>query len=295
MIQSQIMDNGSDRIYLHWNLLESCEICPRKCGVNRLEDERGFCKGGRDTLVASAHGHFGEEPVLVGFGGSGTIFLGGCNLGCVFCQNYDISHHATGSEVSVERLVNMIIGMQETGSENVNFVTPTHFSIQILNAIKIAKKEGLRVPTVWNSGGYDSVETLKLLEGHVDIYMPDAKYWDNDVAEKYSSAPDYREVMCAALKEMHRQVGDLEVGERGVATRGLMVRHLVLPGGLAGTKEICDFIADELSPNTYVNIMAQYRPCYNAACFAEIRRHPTREEFRGAYDYAESKGFRMAR
>jgi len=281
--------------YRHWDLLESCAICPRECGVNRLDDERGTCLGGRDVLVSSAHPHHGEEPVLVGSGGSGTIFLGGCNLGCVFCQNYDISHNAAGSMVAVERLAELILGMQSAGCENVNFVTPTHFSIHILNAIEIAKKNGLVVPVVWNSGGYDSVETLKLLEGAVDIYMPDAKYWDNAVAEKYSNAPNYREVMTAALKEMHRQVGELEINERGVATKGLMIRHLVMPNKLAGTKEICDFIADELSPNTYVNIMAQYRPCFRAVNHPDINRYPTREEFNEAYDYAESKCFRLAR
>ena len=276
-------------------LLASCEICPRKCGVNRLEGERGFCKGGEHARVASAHPHFGEEPVLVGSGGSGTIFFGGCNLGCVFCQNYDISHEAAGREVSAERLAELMLGMQETGCENVNLVTPTHFSIQILEAIRIARGNGLEIPMVWNSGGYDSVETLKLLDGFVKIYMPDAKYWDNAVAGKFSGAPDYRDVMTAALKEMHRQVGDLQINERGVAERGLMVRHLVLPNGLAGTREICDFIASEISPNTYVNIMAQYRPCFNAACYEEIRRSPTEREFLEAYECAESKGFRLAR
>jgi putative pyruvate formate lyase activating enzyme len=239
--------------------------------------------------VSSAGPHFGEEDVLVGSGGSGTIFFAGCNLGCIFCQNCDISHLGEGREVSAERLASMMLGLQEVGCHNINFVTPTHCVPQILESLDLAAAKGLRVPLVYNCGGYECVETLRLLDGVFDIYMPDAKYADGAVAKRLSDAPDYPDVMRDALREMHRQVGDLELDERGIARRGLLVRHLVLPDGLAGTGDVMRFLAS-LSENTYVNVMAQYRPCYRAHEVPELARPISRDEFAGAVQMALDAG-----
>ena len=219
------------------SLLQSCRICPRKCGVDRLEDEKGFCGMGRELMISSYGPHFGEEDVLVGSHGSGTIFLTGCNLGCIFCQNYDISHLKSGYVVSKERFSDIMLALQKKGCHNVNFVTPTHFTPQILETIVLAKEKGLKVPLVYNCGGYESIKTLKLLDGIINIYMPDFKFTDKDVAKKLCSAPDYPEIVKAALLEMYRQVGDLVVDKFGIAQRGLLIRHLVLPNGLAGTRD----------------------------------------------------------
>ncbi len=270
-------------------LLAECAICPRECRVDRLSGAVGYCGGGAHALVCSAGPHFGEERPLVGTGGSGTIFFGGCSLGCVFCQNYEISHLRRGTEVGAEELANIMLGLQARGCHNINFVTPTHFVPQILAALDLAAGRGLDVPLVYNTGGYDSVETLRLLDGVVNIYMPDAKYADGEVAQRLSGAADYPEIMRAALTEMHRQVGDLDIGADGIARRGLLVRHLVLPGGLAGTREVMDFLAS-LSRDTYVNVMAQYRPCYRAHEYPEINRHLTAEEYREAVKAAIDAG-----
>jgi len=280
----------AERLY---EALASCELCPRRCGVNRLEGEAGFCGIGAEAVVASAGPHFGEEDVLVGRGGSGTIFLAGCNLGCIFCQNYDISHGRLGHPAAPADIARMMLRLERMGCVNINFVTPTHVTPQLMQAIALARKQGLGVPIVYNCGGYESVETLRALEGFVDIYMPDAKYADGEAARELSAAPDYPEVNRAALREMHRQVGDLAI-ERGVATRGLLVRHLVLPEGMAGSRAVLDFLAREISPRTYVNVMAQYRPCYRAGECPKIARPPTREEFAEAYDYAARLGLRLA-
>jgi len=280
------------RIRKAYEALQPCRVCPRKCGAKRLDGERGFCGMGRELEISSYGPHFGEESVLVGASGSGTIFLTGCSLRCVFCQNYDISQLARGYEVSAEHLAGVMIELQTRGCHNINFVTPTHFTPQILEALKIARAQGLRVPLVYNCGGYESVETLKLLDGVIDIYMPDAKYADSEVAERFSGAPDYPEVIKAALKEMHRQVGDLVV-ENGVAVKGLLIRHLVLPNGLAGTEEIMSFIASELSRDSYVNIMAQYRPMFKAGGFPDINRRPTTQEFLDAVSAARKAGLRV--
>jgi len=274
--------------------LGHCTICPRRCGVDRLDDEVGFCGVGEAALVASAAPHFGEEDVLVGAGGSGTIFFSGCNLHCIFCQNHDISHGASGKPLLPLDLAGLMLRLQGMGCSNVNFVTPTHVTPQVMLAILEARALGLHAPVVYNCGGYESVETLQALEGFVDIYMPDAKYDDGDVASELSDAPDYPEVMRAALREMHRQVGDLEI-EDGLATRGLLVRHLVLPDDMAGSRAVLDFLAEEVSPNTFVNVMGQYRPCYHAAQCARIARRPTREEFTDAYEYARGLGLRLAK
>lgn len=274
--------------------LADCDLCPRHCHVNRLEGETGFCGVGRHALYASAGPHFGEEAPLVGRGGSGTIFFAGCNLRCIFCQNFDISHHRHGEPMAPDAIARVMLRLERMGCHNVNFVTPTHVTPQVMQAILIARDRGLRVPIVYNCGGYERLETVQALEGFIDVYMPDAKYAGAEVARELSGAPDYPDVMFAALREMHRQVGDLVI-EGGIATRGLLVRHLVLPNGLAGSQAILDFLASELSANTYVNVMAQYRPCYRAHECEAIARPPTHREFSQAYAYAAQLGLRLAR
>jgi putative pyruvate formate lyase activating enzyme len=270
--------------------LEKCDVCPRACGADRLAGELGYCKSGRIAKVSSFTPYFGEEPPLVGSGGSGTIFMTGCNLACVFCQNDNISQLGAGREVSSTKLAEMMICLQEGGCHNINFVTPTHFVPQILEAVVEAVEMGLSVPLVYNSGGYDSVETLRLLDGVFDIYMPDAKYGSDAAAEKYSDAPNYTKIMKAAIREMHRQVGPLEIDDGGVAVRGLLVRHLVLPEGLAGTSEVVRFLAEEVSPETYLNVMAQYRPCYKAHNYPELSRPITLREYAEAVNLARVAG-----
>lgn len=270
--------------------LESCEICPRHCQVNRLNGERGFCRIGRLARVYSHSPHFGEEPPLVGTHGSGTIFFSGCNLACVFCQNYEISQMDHGRDVSAEALARMMLALQDTGCHNINFVTPSHVVPQILEALVLAREGGLEVPLVYNSGGYDSVETLRLLEGIFDIYMPDMKYGSDEMAMKYSGAPGYAAQARSAIREMHRQVGDLELDELGIAQRGLLVRHLVLPGGLTGTAEVVRFLYGEISKNTYLNVMDQYHPKYNACSFPELDRRITLKEYRDAVRLAAAAG-----
>ncbi|NPV62858.1 MAG: 4Fe-4S cluster-binding domain-containing protein [Methanotrichaceae archaeon] len=270
--------------------LQACQICPRRCRINRLKDERGFCRIGRLAKVYSYSPHFGEEPPLVGSSGSGTIFFSGCNLACVFCQNYDISQQDSGKETRAGDLAQMMLRLQDHGCHNINFVTPSHVVPQILEALVLARDEGLSVPLIYNSGGYDSVETLQLLEGIIDIYMPDAKYSSDELARKYSAAPEYARHMKAAVKEMHRQVGDLVLDEDGIAVRGLLVRHLVLPHDLAGTTEVVRFLAEEISPNTYLNVMAQYRPVYDAFRYPELDRRVTLAEYRDAVRLAAEAG-----
>jgi putative pyruvate formate lyase activating enzyme len=271
-------------------ILAGCTLCPHNCRVNRLEGERGRCRTGAQTIVSSAGPHFGEEPPLVIGGGSGTIFFANCNLACIFCQNYDISHWGTGRAVDARQLGEAMLWLQEYGCVNVNFVTPTHVVPQIMDALRIAYESGLRLPTVYNCGGYESVDALRLLDGIIDIYMPDAKYSDPAIAHELSGAPapgegiDYVTACRAALKEMHRQVGDLELDEYGRALRGLLVRHLVLPAGLAGTADLARFLAEEVSRDTYVNVMDQYRPCHEARRREELRRRITSREFDEAVD-----------
>ena len=270
--------------------LEKCEICPRRCGVNRLNNETGFCGMGAEVMISSFGPHFGEEAVLVGRGGSGTIFLTGCNLGCMFCQNYDISHLKQGRKINMIELVNIMLTLQKMSCHNINFVTPTHFTPQIMKAIYLARKKGLSVPTVYNCGGYELVEALKLLEGFIDIYMPDAKYAEPDAAKELCDAPDYPDIIKQALTEMHRQVGDLAVDGKGIARKGLLIRHLVMPGNLSGTEQTMDFIAKEISTDSYVNIMDQYRPMYKAVSNKKINRYITPEEYKQAVSAAKQKG-----
>ena len=272
--------------------MNPCTLCPRNCQVLRAEGETGFCGITDMSRVSSVGAHFGEEPVLVGPGGSGTIFFAGCNLGCVFCQNFDISHLCYGSEMSIEQLTEAILGLESQGCSNINFVTPTHLAGPIAAAIESARGKGLTVPTVYNTGGYDSVDTLELLDGFIDIYMPDMKYADPEVARQLSDAPDYPKVNSDAVKEMHRQVGDLKIKD-GLAVRGLLVRHLVLPGRLAGSFEIIDFLADEISTSTAINVMAQYRPCYKADQHPQMNRHPHAEEITEVSQYATKKGLTL--
>ncbi len=271
-------------------LLKSCDICPRHCRVNRLEDEKGFCRIGRHARVCSYAQHFGEETPLVGRHGSGTIFFSGCNLACVFCQNYDISQMDSGWEVEAEGLAKMMLRLQDLGCHNINFVTPSHVVPQILEALAPAREEGLRVPLVYNSGGYDRAETIRLLDGIFDIYMPDAKYGRDETALKYSKAAQYTYYMKTAVKEMYRQVGDLKMDDDGIAVRGLLVRHLVLPGGLADTKEVARFLSQEVSKDTYLNVMAQYRPEYNACIYPELNRRITQREYSDAVKMAIKLG-----
>lgn len=273
-----------------FKILESCTICPRNCGVNRLKGEKGVCRAGYLPEVSSHAPHFGEESPLVGLHGSGTIFLTHCNLRCLFCQNYSISHLGEGREVSFERLARMMLELQRTGCHNINFVTPTHYVPQILKSLPLAVEMGLRVPLVYNTGGYDAMATLELLDGVFDIYMPDFKFASSEPAGEFSKAADYPEVARRAIKEMHRQVGDLIIDENGIARRGLLVRHLVLPSGLAGTGEVMRFLAAEISKSTYVNIMDQYYPCGDIPHRSSLGRRITAEEFEEALRMAGEEG-----
>jgi len=278
------------RIKKAFKLLSSCELCPHKCRVNRLKGERGFCRSGEEVIISSYNTHFGEEPPLVGNFGSGTIFFTNCNLKCVYCQNYPISQLGNGNKVTLQELAKIMLALQKRKCHNINLVTPTHFVPQILKSLKSAIKMGLHIPIVYNSSGYDSANTLKLLDGVVDIYLPDARYADNEIARKYSSAPNYFEIMKKALNEMHRQVGDLITDKSGLARSGLIVRHLVLPEGLSGTKKIMSFIAREISPHTYISLMAQYFPAYQADQFPLLSRRIDKEEYREAVQIFKEEG-----
>ena len=280
-----------ERLDMLRGMVAPCTLCPHRCGIDRRESAEGRCRSGLLPIVSSMGPHFGEERPLVGRNGSGTIFFTNCNLSCIFCQNYDISHLGQGKEISYHDLARMMISLQEQGCHNVNFVTPTHMVYAILKALTIAVPMGLRVPLVYNSGGYDSVETLRLLNGIFDIYMPDFKYWDSGTARRLSGARDYPEVARNALREMHDQVGDLRLDERGIAYRGLLVRHLVLPQDLAGTREVIGFLHG-LSPDTYLNLMDQYRPAYRARECPALRRRVTLDEYGEAMDFAKEAGMR---
>ena len=279
-----------ERIEAAVSLLENCCVCPHSCGVNRLAGDTGRCRTPREAMVSSYGPHFGEEAPLVGKHGSGTIFFANCNLSCLFCQNYPISQLGQGQKVSKEELAQIMLALQARECHNINLVSPTHVVPQVLEALELAAESGLLLPLVYNSGGYDSVETLLMLDGVVDIYMPDMKYDDKHVAEELSRIENYPVINKAAVKEMHRQVGDLKVDEHGIAQRGLLVRHLVLPHGLAGTKGIVDFLSGEISRNTYVNIMAQYQPCHDASQVPSLSRPISATEFREAISLAREAG-----
>jgi putative pyruvate formate lyase activating enzyme len=274
------------------DIIRDCRLCPRECRVDRTRGKKGFCRVLDRPMVSSWGPHFGEERPLVGSMGSGTVFFTGCNLGCIFCQNWTISHEMEGGELSEEELAGVMMELQGRGCHNINLVTPTHQVPMILGSLAIARGMGLRVPLVYNCGGYEALDTVRLLEGVVDIYMPDIKYSDPVAAKRYSKAEDYPQRARAACLDMHRQVGDLVVDARGIATRGLLVRHLVLPGGLAGTEGVVKFIAEEISGDTYVNIMDQYHPCYKAFEHPPLDRRITSTEYEAAVRAALDAGLR---
>jgi putative pyruvate formate lyase activating enzyme len=277
----------SQRIKLLNELLKECQLCPRECRVNRLDGEVGYCGAGSEPTVSSVFPHFGEEPPLVGLHGSGTIFLTYCNLRCIFCQNYDISHLGKGEAITPSDLARAMLRLQEIGCHNINFVTPTHYAPQIVASLPEAIEKGLRLPIVYNCSGYESIEVIQLLEDVVDIYMPDAKYMDEKFSKRLSNAPDYPEAIRKVLKEMHRQVGDLVTNSLEIAERGLLIRHLVMPGGVASSEAVLKFIAEEISVHSYVNIMDQYRPEYRAYEYSEISRRITHKEYMEAIQIAK--------
>jgi putative pyruvate formate lyase activating enzyme len=275
-----------------WAIMKNCRLCPRRCGVNRHKGMSGVCRAPGTTLVISAfHPHFGEERPLVGKGGSGTIFLSHCNLRCVFCQNWEISLLGRGSERNIDELARMMLRLQEIGCHNINLVTPTHYSAHILKAIDIAAERGLRLPIVYNTSGWERLEILKLLDGIVDIYLPDFKYWDSDMSAKYSSeAESYPEITSKAILEMHRQVGVAKPAKDGIMQRGLMIRHLVMPNNTAGSVNVMEWIAGNLPKDTYVNIMAQYTPVYKAYDYPELSRRITKKEYMKVVTKAKDMG-----
>ena len=270
--------------------MECCDLCARRCNVNRLAGKIGVCKTGLQARVSSYGAHMGEEDPLRGWKGSGTIFFARCNLRCVFCQNHDISQTNAGDEVTSQELAAVMLKLQAMGCHNINLVSPSHVVPQILAALALAAQHGLHLPLVYNTGGYDSLETLKLLDGIVDIYMPDMKFTNGGHAKKYSRAQDYPQVNRAVVKEMYWQVGDLQIDESGLATHGLLVRHLLLPHNLAGTKQIVSFLAGEISVNTYLNLMAQYHPAYDASRYPELNRCITMSEYDDALRIAKEAG-----
>lgn len=274
-----------------WAMLETCRLCPRECGAHRLRGEKGFCRGGRDVEVSGHHPHFGEERSLVGRGGSGTIFLSNCSLRCVFCINWEVSQGGQGRRRKVEDLAGLMLDLQRRGCHNVNVVTPTHYSAHVLRALDIAAGGGLHLPVVYNTCGWERLEVLKALDGVVDIYLPDFKYGDGKNAAKYSSgAETYPQGTREAILEMHRQVGVARPAADGLMRRGLMIRHLVMPNDVGGTKEVLSWIASSLPKDTYVNVMSQYRPVYRAFEFPEIARPITRKEYDEAVAFARGLG-----
>ena len=287
-----VAPNPEDAVPAARRLLSPCRVCPRRCGADRSGGKAGFCGIGVTPRIASAGAHFGEEDVLVGSGGSGAIFFQGCNLRCVFCQNYDISANpAGGTEAAPDQISRIMLRLQRSGCGNINLVTPTHVAPQCLEAIALARRDGLKLPVVYNCGGYESVEMLRLLEGAVEIYMPDFKYASAEPGRKYSAAEDYPTVARAALAEMYRQVGPLQVNADGLARRGVMVRHLVLPMDLAQSRKVLDLVA-ETAPGCGLNVMGQYRPCYRAGEFPELLLQPAGKEIARLREYAARLGLR---
>lgn len=275
-------------------MADPCTLCARRCNALRKQGRLGYCQAPFQLYVSSAFPHFGEERPLVGSGGSGTIFLTHCNLRCVFCQNYEISFYGDGAATSILALANMMIRLQEVGCHNINFVTPTHYVPHIVRAVSLAVEIGLRVPLVYNCGGYESLEVVRLLEGIFDIYMPDIKFLDPQLSQRYLNARDYPEVVREVVREMQRQVGDLRTNTEGVAERGLIIRHLVMPSHIEDTKEVLRFVREQISENAFVNIMAQYHPCHRAFQFPEISRRITRTEYMEALEFAKNIGLKRA-
>ena len=272
------------------DMMNECKICPNECGVNRFNNESGKCHSSNEIFISSYGPHYGEEPPLVGSFGSGTIFFTNCTLNCIYCQNYDISHLGRGEKVTPEQLSEIMLNLQKRGCHNINLVSPTHYIAGIVIALSLAVEKGLEIPLVYNTGGYESTITLKILENIVYIYMTYIKYSVDETAEKYSGVSNYWTLVKNAFLEMHRQTGDLKISRRGVAQRGLLIRHLVLPNKLAGSKEIIKFISQEISKDTYLNIMPQYRPAYNAYKYQELNRSITSEEFNETIQYAKDSG-----
>jgi putative pyruvate formate lyase activating enzyme len=268
-----------ERVEKAYELLRDCKVCSRRCGVDRLNGERGICQVGKNPVVSSYNVHFGEEPPISGTRGSGTIFFTSCNLRCIYCQNFPISQLDNGLEVTTKDLARMMISLQSRGCHNINLVTPSHFVPQITEAVSFAWEMGFDLPLVYNSSGYDSIEALRLLEGIIDIYLPDMRYSDNRVAKRLSSAEDYVEVNREALKEMYRQAGNLVTDEEGIAKKGLLIRHLILPNDLAGSKKTFRFIKEEISPEAYVSLMGQYFPSFKASDDVSISRKIIKEEY----------------
>jgi len=287
LLQTAAFEETVDRLE---RMLQDCTLCPRQCHMNRTVGEIGYCRTGWLPFLSSWGPHMGEERPLVGTGGSGTIFFTNCNLGCLFCQNYRISHLGEGAEMSHESLADIMLSLQNAGCHNINLVTPTHQVPAIVRSVKIAAGKGLSLPLVYNCGGYESPATLALLDGIIDIYMPDFKYADPAAAECYSDAADYPDMAKKAIREMYRQVGDLFIDDHGIAVRGLLVRHLVLPEGLAGTERVVEFLAAEISPNTYLNIMDQYHPCYKAHEHPPLNRRISVREYEDAVTCARRAG-----
>ena len=287
-----LLESGqlAERVAQARERLRRCHVCPRHCAIDRIEGDLGFCLVGARPFVSSHGPHHGEEAPLRGWNGSGTIFFASCNLRCVYCQNYEISQLREGREVSAQELAGMMLSLQEQGCHNINLVTPSHQVPQIMEGLLLAAQKGLCIPLVYNTSSYDDLDTLRLLDGVVDIYLPDFKYADAEAGLKYSKVPAYPETAKTAIKEMHRQTGDLVIDERGLAVRGLLLRHLVLPGGLAGTAEIMRFIAEDVSMDTYVNIMDQYRPCWKAFNYPPLNRRITTDEFEEAVAAAKAAG-----
>ncbi len=291
MLESVTQTKLHQRIEAAYKLLERCRVCPRECGVNRLEDNKsGFCRSGLNPVISSVSPHHGEEPPLSGTRGSGTVFFTNCNLKCVYCQNYPISQLGNGAERTPGELACQMLYLQEQGCHNLNLVTPTHFMPQILKALGIAKERGFNLPVVYNTSGYESVDALRLLDGIVDIYLPDMRYSDDKAALTYSLAPHYPEINRRAVKEMYRQVGNLMLDEDGIAKRGLSIRHLVLPGGIAGTEGVMKFLAEEISKDAYISLMSQYFPAYKAAEFTKLSRKITTGEYEEACRIMEKYG-----
>lgn len=283
----------NERIETAYQLLESCRVCPRECGVNRLKNGKlGFCRSGLNPIISSVSPHHGEEPPLSGTKGSGTIFFANCNLRCIYCQNYPISQMGNGEERTPGELACQMLWLQEQGCHNLNLVTPTHFMPQILKALGIARERGFNLPIVYNTSGYDSLESLRLLDGIVDIYLPDMRYSDDRTSLNYSIAPHYHEINRAAIREMYRQVGNLVLDENGIAKRGLIIRHLILPNGLSGTGKIMKFLAEEISKDVYISLMSQYFPAYKATEHPEINRRITEKEYDAAYDIKMNYGLK---
>jgi len=288
----KLLDSGelAQRVAQAHDMLSRCCVCAWECGVDRLAGKLGICHTAEYGKVSSFGPHMGEEDPLRGWRGSGTIFFTRCNLHCQFCQNHDISQSDAGEEAEPQALAAMMLELQYLGCHNINLVSPSHVVPQIVAAVLIAAQAGLHLPLVYNTGGYDSIESLKILDGIIDIYMPDMKYASAQIARHYSKIPNYPQFNQAAVHEMHRQVGDLQLDESGLATRGLLVRHLVLPNDLAGTGEIVRFLAEQISPNTYLNLMDQYRPAFNARQFPKLNRRITPQEYQAAISMAETVG-----